>query len=195
MKKLALSLLILLAAFPAFAQHWQDSPGPRCENPAHWEGSRGHMERGMRGEHRDGPPQKMVEAFRLYKLTEYLELSEDQTEKIYPRLAELNRLHDEHREQMREKMKELRSLLEDEKTKQAAKLAEEIHDLRGELRATLHEKQGEIMSLLDEEQRAKYVLFEARFEKHLKQVARRLHGRHSEQKGEKMHPGPGPRDW
>ena len=75
-------------------------------------------------------------------------------EKIYPAIAEMNRVREEHREAMQEKMKKLHELIEEEKTKDAAKLADEIHELRGEMHAAMHENEGKLMQMLSEEQRA-----------------------------------------
>ena len=181
MKLIAPILLALLMAAPALGQPWcgQGSALPHCEAPAFRGDGPGPGPGGPGGpgDWREGPPRKMVEGFRLYKLTEFLELSEDQTEKVYPRIAEMNRLHDEHREQMQAKMKELETLVNEEKAGEAAKLAMEIHKLRGDFQALMHGKQGELMKLLSDEQQAKYILFEQRFEGHLQGVAGRMRER------------------
>jgi len=119
------------------------------------------------------PPREMVESFRLYKLTEYLELDEEQTAQIYPRLAAMRNASDEHRTQVREKMKELGEQVEAEKWGKAADLAEEIHGLRGEHQTAMHQMQEELMGLLSDEQKAKYVVFERRFERHLQRMMHR----------------------
>jgi len=190
MKLIAPILLALLMAAPAFGQHWcgQACTLPHCEAPAFHGGGSGPGPGGPGGpgDWREGPPRKMVEGFRLYKLTEFLELSEDQTEKVYPRIAEMNRLHDEHREQIQAKMKELETLVDEEKAGEAAKLAMEIHKLRGDFQALMHGKQGELMKLLSDEQQAKYVLFESRFEGHLQNVAGRMRERLGEHREGRM---------
>jgi len=152
-------MLILIAGL-ALAQ----PPGPRP-----W----------MGGQDFDRPPQEMLEGFRLFKLTEELGLSEEQTAKIYPLLAEMNKQRDEHREAMREKMKQLRDLVDGDKsdTRKAAKLAMEIHDLHMEMFKGKHAKQGQLLDLLDDGQKAKYILFDQMFERHLKDVKERMHER------------------
>jgi len=136
----------------------------------------------------DRPPREMIEAFRLFKLTEELELTEGQTTKIYPMLAELSKDREESQKAMRIKVKELRELLDEEKIdeRSAAKLALEIHDMRYENHEAHHSVQTRIMELLDDGQKAKFVLFDQMFERHLRSVKERMHDR---QDG-KRRPGP-----
>jgi len=165
MKKLTLITLMLLVAVAAFA-------GP-----------------GFRG--KDGPwrhgenPREMVQSFKLFKLTEFLDLSEEQTTKIYPLMADMNKEMDEHREAMREKMQELRKALKDDDVsdREAARLAMEIHDMRGEQHEAMHEMQGKLMDLLDDEQKAKFVVFESRFEDHVRGIKERMHDRRGDGDG------------
>ncbi len=169
MRKLTLTLLVVLIAGAAFAQ----PPGIKG-----W--------RGDRDDHR--PPREMLEAFRLFKLTEELELSEEQTTKIYPLLAEANNDREKGHEAIQEKMKELRELLDEEKVdeKKAAKLAMDIHEMRGEFHEKNHAAQTKLLELLDDGQKAKFMLFEQRFERHLRDVKERVHDRF----GGDRRPGP-----
>ncbi len=149
------ALLILMSTAPlALAQP------PRGEQP--WQGKRD-----------DG---KMTEAFRLYKMTEYLELSEEQTATIYPRLAANKKLADEHFKQMKEQMRELRELVDEEKWGKAAKLSEEIHTMKLEHMAAVDAGHVEMMALLSDEQQAKFMLFEHRFKRHLREMGERMRG-------------------
>ncbi|MBN2170658.1 MAG: hypothetical protein JW819_04960 [Candidatus Krumholzibacteriota bacterium] len=170
MKKLTLALAVLAAVAVMAPQAGQaQRHGTRGQRPwGNWD---------------QKPPREMVESFRLYKLTEYLELDESQTSQIFPRLAEMNNLTDEHRKLVREKMKELGEQVKAEKYGKAASLAEEIHRLRGEHQAAMHRMQGELMRLLSDEQKAKYMVFEQRFERHLQRMM------HRAQTGDM--PGPG----
>ncbi len=160
MRKITLTLIIVLMAGAALAQ----PPGGKS-----W-----------RGENEfDRPPREMIEAFRLFKLTEELILTEEQTTKIFPMLAELSNAREENQETLREKMKELRDLLDEDKVdeRSAAKLALEIHDMRYENHEAHHKTQTRIMDVLDDEQKAKFVLFEQSFERHLRSVKERMHDR------------------
>jgi Spy/CpxP family protein refolding chaperone len=151
---LAALLILMFTATLALAQP------PRGERP--WQGKR--------------DPGKMTEAFRLYKMTEYLELSEEQTAKIYPRIAANKKQSEEHFEQMKEQMKKLRELVDEEKWGKAAKLSEEIHALRIEHMDARNAEHLEMMSLLSDEQQAKFMLFEHRFKRHLKKMGEQMRG-------------------
>jgi hypothetical protein len=119
---------------------------------------------------------EMVEAFRLYRLTEYLELTETQTAKVYPKLAEMQRVREEHMEAVQAKMDALAEMLEADKVQadKAAAQAREIRDLQNEHFTRMHALESDLMGMLDQVQQAKYVIFESHFQKHLNRVARRL---------------------
>ena len=76
MKKLILTATLIMVAGLAFAQ-----PGHRG------------MDRPWR--HGDQQPREMVQSFRLFKLTETLNLTEDQTVKIFPLIANMNEQREE----------------------------------------------------------------------------------------------------
>ena len=129
---------------------------------------------GQQGGPFDGEAREAMEAFRLFKLTEALELSEEQTSKIYPRMAELNKLRDEHRETNRAKMDELDKLVENDKFKKAAKLANELNESRWQHMQLIHEKEQGVFELLSGEQQARFVLFQKQFHGHLRNVKEKM---------------------
>ncbi len=154
MMTLTALLILMFTATLALAQP------PRGERP--WQGKR--------------DPGKMTEAFRLYKMTEYLELSEEQTAKVYPRIAANKKQSEEHFELMKEQMNKLRELVEEEKWGKAAKLSEEIHAIKVEHMAARNAEHLEMISLLSDEQQAKFMLFEHRFKRHLKKMGEQMRG-------------------
>ncbi len=156
---LTLAALLLAVAATAMAQ-----PAPCRADERPWRGKQN--------------PREMTEAFRLYKMTEYLELSEEQTAKLFPRMAAVRKAQQEGMDKVREKMKELRQLVKKEDWAKGAKLAEEIHAMRGEQMRKHHEAMGDLMKLLTVEQRAKFALFDQRFQGHLQRVGERMHARH-----------------
>lgn len=165
MRKITLGMLIVLIAGTAMAQPGRDS---RHERPDF-----------------DRPPREMLDGFRLFKLTEELGLNEDQTAKIYPLLAGMNREFEKQQEVVQAKVKELRSLLAEDKmdTHKAAGLAMDIHRLRGEISDRHHAIQGKVLDLLDDEQKATYVLFDQMFDRHLREVKERMHERFGDKRG------------
>lgn len=174
MKKLILTATLIMVAGLAFAQ-----PGHRG------------MDRPWR--HGDQQPREMVQSFRLFKLTEALNLSEDQTVKIFPLIASMNAQREEQQETMQEKMKELRDLLGEDKvnSRKASALAVEIHEMRGEMQARMHDHQSQLLDLLDDEQKAEFILFEHQFERHLRGLKDRMHHRGDGGPGG-FRDGPGP---
>jgi Spy/CpxP family protein refolding chaperone len=186
------ALAILLIAGTAIAQPFCG----HCNGPCRLDGA-GHGHGGgffagpgphaeQRGQfwEQERRPEKMVEAFRLYKLTEYLELDEDQTAKIYPRMAEMKTLREEHHQAMQEKLEELRELLAAEKpeVKKAAALAREIQDSKNQMHDKMKKLEDGLFDVLSPEQQAKFVLFQHKFREHLERAGRRF---------ERMHDGQG----
>jgi len=159
MRKITLALLIVLIGGAALAQ-----PGP-----GKWH-DRPDMDR---------PPGEMIEGFRLFKLTEELQLTEEQTVNVYPLIAEMNRQRDKSHEAIDAKMRELRALLDGDKAdmRKAAGLAMDIHKMRGEQAMEHHAAQGKLLGLLSEEQKARFVLFEQMFNRHLREVKERMRER------------------
>lgn len=157
--------------------------------------------RAKRGKAWEGrPPREAIEAFRLYKLTEYLELDEDMAAKVYPRLAAIDAKRDEFAKARREMMKELREMMSKDKPNysKAAGLAEKIRGLRIENHQRMEQLHDELFGLFNDEQKAKFVLFQTRFERRLKEMANKAgkHGgrpdRHGGPDGCDGPGGPGP---
>ncbi len=174
---LSLTLAALLLTMAATAMAQPDAPRARRAAERPWQGKHN--------------PREMTEAFRLYKMTEYLELTEEQTAKLFPRMAATRKAHEEGMDKVRDKMKALRQLVKTEKWSEGAKLAEEIHALRGEQMRKHHEAMNDLMQLLTDEQRAKFALFEQRFQGHLQRVGERMHSRQAPGMGA-MRDGDGP---
>lgn len=187
MKKSMLTLILLALPVLALAQ---GGPGG-CATPMFC-GPGAHAGHGGHGQGRHAG--EMVEAFRAYQLTEYLSLSEEQTAEIYPKLAAMNEEREEHRELIREKMEELGELLEGKEpdTAKAARLARDIHQLRGEHQDRMFAAQENIMDLLGDEQQARYVMFRAHFQKHLNSVRDRVRGRVGHRGSGGLRDGQGP---
>lgn len=176
---LSLTLAALWVAVAAVAMAQPEPPrAPRAPRGP---------ERPWQGKH---DPREMTEAFRLYKMTEYLELTEEQTAKLFPRMAAARKAHEEGMDQARAKMKELRELVKKEDWAKGAKLAEEIHALRGEQMRKHHEAMADLTKLFTDEQRAKFALFEQRFQGHLQRVGERMHARAPRMPGGPGGPGP-----
>lgn len=126
---------------------------------------------------RMGPPpddfikarREKIEALRIYKMTEFLNLSEQQAMNFYPRLnAFENTIRQKHKEQIR-LIKEI-----DKKVKEGNYNPNDVKKYCSQLanyeREMIQEKERFIESLNDiltPEQQLKYLIFEAHFREHL----------------------------
>jgi len=108
-----------------------------------------------------------IHRLRLLRLTEALDLSEEQAAKVYPAASRLEKEKAGILKAIESEMGVLRGLLE-EKSPDEARLSVGIAKVK-ELRQSLQEKDREFEDLLEQNlspvQRAKYVLFSAEFYK------------------------------
>ncbi|MCP4550014.1 MAG: hypothetical protein GY835_26445 [bacterium] len=178
MKKITLSILLILMASLAFAQ-----PGTSKSDQASTCFAQGGPGRGGDGPPMGGPgfegrAKEKMEAFRLFKMTEYLELTEDQTAKLFPRMAKINKVRDEFWTTTKAQLTELEELVKNDRIKKAANLANEIHNARWEHEKEIRDLEMEIYELFTGEQQARYILFQTKFRKHLKGVQQKMNRRH-----------------
>lgn len=135
-------------------------------------------------------PQEMVETIRIYKMSEELNLSQDQSVKFFPKLKEM-RLAKEEFNQTRFKIAEqMEKFLQD-----SDKFSKEIKALVAELEANelkLREKEArikkEIGNILTPEQQAKFMLFQMQFNKEMREMvgkAKKFHKEFQDQKPKK----------
>ena len=106
-----------------------------------------------------------LSTLRLLRMTQALDLTEDQTAKIYPAVNRIEKERLQMQKQMGDQIEELRALLKQEPTDQSL-LAGKIKTIR-DLRAGIKAKDEEIEACLNANltvlQKAKYVLFSIDF--------------------------------
>jgi hypothetical protein len=127
---------------------------------------------GVDGAEAQTKPKDMVHAYRVWKLTEVLDLSEEEMPVFFSRLRELDEKEAELVREEQKGVREIADLLEREGVRE--------EDLRRALdghrqsRAQLLEEIGSLkedaMSMLDTRQRCQYVVFEHRFRAELRQI-------------------------
>jgi hypothetical protein len=130
---------------------------------------------GTPGAGEESKPREMIHAYRVWKLTEALDLSEEEMPVFFSRLKDLDAKEAELVREEQEGVREIAALLGKEDVSEGdlrraldrheaarAKLLEEIHHLR-----------GETLSMLDTRQRCKYVVFEHRFRAELRDMISR----------------------
>ncbi len=125
------------------------------------------------------PEKDDIEMIRKWKLIEYLELEEDQAEKFFPRLRSFEKDLKSIQAQKKEYFEKLENMLEDESIKSS-----EINDIID----SLYELDEDIISLkqnhfkncddiLSSKQKVKYLTFERKFKKQMKNKLKNLKGR------------------
>ncbi|MBI2883718.1 MAG: hypothetical protein HYY11_07435 [Candidatus Methylomirabilis oxyfera] len=123
---------------------------------------------------------RLIETIKIWKMTEALNLDEDQAAKLFPRLAQLEASRREfHRRQqvLRNELAELlkQRPLQDEEIK--AKL-NQLERAETEFRGREQVIRGGLRSILSVEQQARLALFEDRFETEMRRAIQDLRQRH-----------------
>lgn len=122
----------------------------------------------------------LIETIRIWKMTEALDLNEDQAAKLFPRLAQLEASRREFQRRQRLLRDELAGLLkhrplQDEEIK--ARL-EQLDRAEADFRGREQAIKGGLRSILSPEQQARLALFEDRFETEMRRVIQNLRQRH-----------------
>jgi|UniRef100_A0A7V6CN24 Spy/CpxP family protein refolding chaperone len=120
-------------------------------------------------------PRETIENLRLWRLTEELNLTEEQSAKIFPKWKKLRELREKRREEREKELEKLSELLlkkakDDEIKKQVNMIKENDKKNREEC----EKLEEEIFSLLTPIQQAKYLLFHMNFEAKIKGMIKKL---------------------
>ena len=120
-------------------------------------------------------PIETIENLKIWRLTEELDLSEEQSAKIFPKWKKLKELKEKRREEREKEIEKLSELLakkakDDEIKKQVALIKEKDKKHREEC----EKLEEEIFSLLTPVQQAKYLLFHLNFEARIKGMIKKL---------------------
>lgn len=137
-------------------------------------------------------PREAIEAYRIWKLTEALDLSEDQMPLFFSRLREIDEREAALRREELDALKDIKQLLgrdqvDDGQLKKALARYTEARKKRIE---EVRKMRGELMEMLTPRQQCQYVLFEEHFRKNLREIVERA--RATRRSGGS--PGPGGED-
>ncbi|MBA7627193.1 hypothetical protein ES703_34655 [subsurface metagenome] len=118
---------------------------------------------------------RMIEAIKIWKLTEVLDMKGEQMEKFFPKLRKL----EEHRKgsfkERRRLLGKLRELIEDEESdKKIMNSIKKISEFDKKKREEEENLRKEVMSVLNVKQQAKLLLFEERFEAEIRKIIKGL---------------------
>ena len=128
---------------------------------------------------------QLVDNMYIWKLTEALDLSEEQATKIFPRLNKARKEKRELAKEADELMRKLKDVLKEETAEEAETILKETVAELKELRRAVKEKEEEEIKILEEnlsvEQQAKLILFQRTFRKkigHMVERAREFRQKH-----------------
>ncbi len=132
---------------------------------------------------------RMIDTIRIWKMTEALQLSEDQAIKLFPRLTQLEASRREFHRRQRGLRVELGELLRQRPTREVdiKRILEELDRIDFDFRSRERAVRGELQSILSLEQQARLTLFEEGFEMEMR---RTIHDLRRRRQG--LAPGPDP---
>lgn len=124
-------------------------------------------------------PRKLIETVYIWRMTEELDLSEEQISKFFPKLKRLENAEREHSQKTAKAIGELDEILKSDKpsTADLKKKMEELELLEKEFEKKRAKLKDEMRDVLSVEQQAKLIVFRHRFHKEMRKVIRdiRMH--------------------
>ncbi len=127
------------------------------------------------GHYDDKDPREIIEKVRIYKLTEALDLSEEQTVRLFPRLREIRKTEQEFHKQRIETIKKLKDLVKaNAEEKEIAKVLNQLHDMQKDRMASQIKEMESLRQLLTPIQQAKFVIFQEDFEREIRDLIREI---------------------
>jgi Spy/CpxP family protein refolding chaperone len=116
----------------------------------------------------------MIETMRIWRMTEALDLTEEQVSKFFPRLKDLEKIREGHQRERHSILREINNLLENGEVGERD-LKERIAALESEERRFVEERERlrtELRSILTIEQQARFLVFQEEFERELREMIR-----------------------
>ncbi|MCX7995857.1 MAG: hypothetical protein N3A65_08850 [candidate division WOR-3 bacterium] len=126
----------------------------------------------------DKDPREIIEKVRIYKLTEELDLTEEQMAKLFPKLKDMRKFESEFHRQRLELIHELKNLLEKKVNDQEiVKVLDKFQELQRK-RYEAHLKEIEsIKQILTPVQQARFIIFQEEFEREIRDLIREVRKR------------------
>lgn len=131
-------------------------------------------------EHEGPPPEdnkshRMIEAIKIWKLTEFLDLDEEQMVTFFPKLKKIENHRRTTFRERRKKLLKLKELLDKEKSdKKIKNMINDIIEFDKEQKEEEEKLREEVMSVLTVKQQAKFLLFEERFGEAIRKIIKNL---------------------
>ena len=123
----------------------------------------------------DKDARDMLQALKIWKITQELNVSEEFAQKLYPRLDQLHKLHEHQMEENKRSVAEMRQLVQSGKASdsdynEALKKFNALKDLH---RKQIKDAEDLLFSLFTPEQKIKYILLERDFPKKVREYMRK----------------------
>ena len=136
-----------------------------------------------------GEGRRLIETIKIWKMTEALDLSEDQAAKLFPKLKQVEASRLEFHRRQRLLRDEIAELLRQQPLREVdiKRRLEELERTEADFRGRERAVRGELQSILSLEQQARLALFEERFETEMRRTIQDLR-----QRRQGLRPGPGP---
>lgn len=126
----------------------------------------------------DSPPDELrsFESIKLWRMTQALDLTEEQAAKIFPKLHQLQKERHQFRQNYRQMMQELSAMVRDPQVQEnlLIKKMEQIEKGERAFREMQRKGHEEIKVLLTPVQQAKLMLFQEKFDRDLRQILREI---------------------
>jgi hypothetical protein len=121
-------------------------------------------------------PRDLVQAYRIWKLTDALGLSEEQMPLFFSKIRQIDKLEAEFRAKEMEALKEIRHLLDKEEVRDAdlQRAFEEYDEIRTRRWEEVSRLRREAAGMLTARQRCQFVSFEERFRANIKEMIGRV---------------------
>ena len=121
-------------------------------------------------------PREVIEAYKVWKLTEALELSEDQMPVFFAKLQKTEEEAAEFRQKEREALRKMADLLASKEADEGelSRALGEYERMKREHREQTERMRRDAAALLDVRQRCQYAVFEERFRNELREMITRV---------------------
>jgi benzoyl-CoA reductase/2-hydroxyglutaryl-CoA dehydratase subunit BcrC/BadD/HgdB len=130
-------------------------------------------------------PRDIIEAYRVWKLTEALDLSEDQMPVFFARLRKVEERSADFKLEQRKALGKIAQLLDKKEADEddLARALARYEELKREHREEAARLRSEAVSLLNVRQRCQHAVFEERFRSELREMISRVREMRAEERG------------
>jgi Spy/CpxP family protein refolding chaperone len=117
-----------------------------------------------------------LEALRIWRLTEELNLTEDQSAQFFPKLRKMREVREAHHENRRAVLADLAEALRSDSSdaKRLRQLMDSLAALDDNLRTAEQKSRQELNELLSVEQQARLILFQADFDRQTRRMIQQI---------------------